>query len=790
MVTGVKGRDALRGPAGWRLVALAVALAAVLPAGASAATATFTARGSVEQVQLTGAEPGAKLTLVDKRGKKVERKTAGSLGGIVFRHIEPGGGYLVKQGSAKTDRFRVLSDKSAPPDPSIYDQSMPGSGYGYLTTRDGTKLAVNTYLPGPVEAGPYPTLIEYSGYGYANPNGGESSIQPIAALLGYAVVDVNMRGTGCSGGAFDFFETLQGLDGYDVIETVARQPWVLNNKVGMLGVSYGGISQLFVAKTRPPSLSAITPLSVIDSTQTTLYPGGVLNTGFALEWAMDRVDDSQPASPTTGQSWAWERIENGDEICKENQQLHPEAVNLLGKIERNQYYKPKVADPLAPVTFVKKIDVPVFMACQWTDEQTGGHCPTLAAQFTGTDRKWFTFTNGVHTDSLDPATFNRWYDFIELYVAGRKPRENPAMAAAPVLYEAVLGVHGVTLPHDPIQDEPDYASALAAFEALPQVRILFDNGAGSNVPGNPVPGFEQSFAKWPVPGTKARSLFLDARRQARLQAPVERRQGQVQRQPDGAAADRLHRRHGRRPERPLDRDPAVRLDPEPGRDGRELRDLAAVREHDRARRRRTAPLGAIGGQAGRPAGDRLRGPARRQGDLRPERLAARRPEQARPGEEHQARAGAGPAKARQAGPVGDQVDQGDGPALLPGPRLPRRVGDPGDRERRRRRPAGLGLRRGEAVRKREGDDRALAGDAVEAAAAGRRRRCPDRPAALPGPARRALPRLRAVREPQLAAALVAPGYSDAGHSNSLRGGGPGRSFVAPSGRRPSKMICR
>ena len=93
---------------------------------------------------------------------------------------------------------------------------------------------------------------------------------------------------------------------------------------------------------------------------------------------MDRVDDSQPASPTTGQAWAWERIEEGDEICKENQQLHPEAVNLLAKIERNQYYKPKVADPLAPVTFVHKIDVPVFMACQWTDEQTGGHCPTLA----------------------------------------------------------------------------------------------------------------------------------------------------------------------------------------------------------------------------------------------------------------------------------------------------------------------------------------------------------------------------------------------------------------------------
>ena len=73
---------------------------------------------------------------------------------------------------------------------------------------------------------------------------------------------------------------------------------------------------------------------------------------------------------------------------------------------------PEVADPLSPITFVDKIKVPVFMACQWTDEQTGGHCPTLAERFTGTDRKWFTFTNGTHVDSLDPETFNRWYDFL------------------------------------------------------------------------------------------------------------------------------------------------------------------------------------------------------------------------------------------------------------------------------------------------------------------------------------------------------------------------------------------
>ena len=100
--------------------------------------------------------------------------------------------------------------------------------------------------------------------------------------MGFAVVDVNMRGTGCSGGAFDYFEPLENLDAYDVIETIAHQPWVLHHKVGMLGISYGGISQLFAAQLQPPALEAIAPLSVLDATATTLYPGGILNTGFAV----------------------------------------------------------------------------------------------------------------------------------------------------------------------------------------------------------------------------------------------------------------------------------------------------------------------------------------------------------------------------------------------------------------------------------------------------------------------------------------------------------------------------
>ena len=68
---------------------------------------------------------------------------------------------------------------------------------------------------------------------------------------------MNIRGTGCSGGSFEFFEPSQLLDGYDMIEAIAAQPWVLGNQVGMVGISYPGISQLFVASTQPPSLAAI-----------------------------------------------------------------------------------------------------------------------------------------------------------------------------------------------------------------------------------------------------------------------------------------------------------------------------------------------------------------------------------------------------------------------------------------------------------------------------------------------------------------------------------------------------
>ena len=498
------------------MLAALVVTCALVGAGAAQAKshfvrATFSAHGSAEQVYATGARPRSPLRLVDRRRHVVTSARADALGGILFRKVKPGRGYRVSQsthGGVAQSALTVFSDRSAPPSTRFFHQRIPTSGYGYLTTRDGIKLAIDVRLP--AGRGPYPTLVEYSGYGYADPAGAQNGIAQIANLLGFAVVDVNMRGTGCSGGAYDYFEALQNLDGYDVIETVAHQPWVLHHKVGLMGISFGAISQLFVAQTDPPDLAGIAPLSTIDNSGALLRVGGILNTGFTVGFVKDRVHDALPASPTGGQAWAFERVQQGDATCRSNQILHGEAADLLKEVKDNPFWVPAVADPIAPITFVNKIKAPVYLACQFTDEQTGGHCPALANHFTGTRLKWFTFENGVHADSLDPATFMRWFDFLKLFVARQAPRMPAATRAlAPLLYQTAFGVSGVNFPADPIQQEPSYAAALAAFKRLPSVRILFDNGAGAR-PVQPVDAFEHSFSRFPIPGTEARSWYLAA----------------------------------------------------------------------------------------------------------------------------------------------------------------------------------------------------------------------------------------------------------------------------------------
>lgn len=475
-----------------------------------AAAATYAAHGSVEQLYVTGAAPGMALELVDARGDVVATGTADAQGSLIFRNVAAGRGYAVVSGYP--DEFAASNVVEAtrpddPPDPSFYtSQTLQAPGYGYLTTRDGTKLAYNVVLPGPPENGPYPTVVEYSGYDPANPDAPEPGML-LATALGYAAVGVNMRGTGCSGGAFDFFETLQSTDGYDLIEIVAAQPWVKHNAVGMVGISYPGITQLFVAQTNPPHLAAIAPLSVISDTgRGILRPGGILNNGFAVDWARGRQNDARPG----GQPWSQKRMDEGDQVCIDNMRLRGQTPDILAKIAENAFYVPAVADPVSPITFVHKIRTPVFLAGAWQDEQTGGYFPNMLANFSGTERFHFTITNGNHVEALDPAIFTRWTEFLDLYVAREIPLVRESLPGfLLILAQQAFGTSDLRVEAPRFTDVASYEEALDRFESEPRVRILLDNGSGGT-PGAPIFGTELLFDEYPIPGTEPAIYYLDA----------------------------------------------------------------------------------------------------------------------------------------------------------------------------------------------------------------------------------------------------------------------------------------
>jgi uncharacterized protein len=504
------------------LLAVAAVAGLVMPeAGAERAprspAAPLTVQGSVRQVAVTGAAPGIGLALVDATGRTRARGTTDGTGALLLRDVVPGPGYRIEgPDGLRSSPVRVADDR--PPPHSFFTAQHLVDGYGYVTTRDGTKLAVNVRLPGPIDGGPYPTVVEYSGYDPANPDGNQAAMR-LAQTLGYATVGVNMRGTGCSGGAWEYFEPLQALDGYDAVEAIAAQPWVAHGKVGMVGISYSGITQLFVAATRPPHLAAITPLSVIaDTYRGVLYPGGILNTGFAVPWAQDRQSDARP-SPAGGQGWARRRIAAGDATCAADQALRGQTPDVLREIRADAYYSPARLDHVTPTTFADRIDVPTFLAGSWQDEQTGGYWPALVDHFDPSVALKVTITNGTHAEPFGPDIITRWAEFLDFYVARRVPRI-PAVARANAAggYVALTGVP-LQLPPDRFGGETDFDAALARYQAEPRVRILFDNGAGGPAPGAPVAAFEAEFPAWPPPAAKTRSLYLGAHGALQSRAP-------------------------------------------------------------------------------------------------------------------------------------------------------------------------------------------------------------------------------------------------------------------------------
>jgi putative CocE/NonD family hydrolase len=230
---------------------------------------------------------------------------------------------------------------------------------GYLTVRDGTELAFEVVRP--AAEGQYPTLLTYDGYA-----AGTSPDPGYAARYlpkGYALVGLSVRGTGCSGGEFDFFQPSEGPDGFEMVEWIARQAWSTGS-VGMVGKSYPGITQLFVAETRPPHLSAVAPGHYYaDAYRDVAFPGGILNYAFAALWSFI-AQPGPGVQATPGEVFA------GDQTCARHLDKHPRNLRMNPFLQAQEH---PFDDPLiqnrSPLSDLGRIDVPVYTALAWQDEQ-------------------------------------------------------------------------------------------------------------------------------------------------------------------------------------------------------------------------------------------------------------------------------------------------------------------------------------------------------------------------------------------------------------------------------------
>ena len=503
-----------------------------------AAEATFETRPSMGQVTVTGTEAGTEITLFDQSGQAVESSETDSDGALIFREVEPGT-YRVATSDGDdqvaSGEIVVPTEEESLPEQDFYEGQTLEPGYTYIETRDGTQLSASVYLPGPIDEGPYPTVVEYSGYDPAKPGSNllednadklaelgldadelcttleflcNAPAQPssiIAIAMGYAVVSVNVRGTGCSGGAYDYFEPLQVLDGYDVVETVAAQDWVYDNKVGMVGLSYPGISQLFVARSQPPSLAAITPLSVMDDTvRGLLSPGGLFNEGFALTWADEVLTKAEPY----GQGWEQALVDEGDTICEENQKLRGQNVDVTELALSFDHYPKELGDWYNPTLFAKDINVPVFLTGAFQDEQTGGRFGHLWDAFENAPVVRFTLWNGAHADGYAPMNLSEWKAFLDLYVADQLPTMPAVMnLLAPVLMGDVFGAE-LALEPVPYSEYATVEEARAAYEAEKPVRLILESGGDPDQPGAPGGTVEFRFDQWPPVDVAALPFYL------------------------------------------------------------------------------------------------------------------------------------------------------------------------------------------------------------------------------------------------------------------------------------------
>lgn len=280
----------------------------------------------------------------------------------------------------------VVGGTTPPPDaPPINEGTV--RKWGYLTLPNGNRMRYTVLLPN--AKGPFPVLIEYDGYG----SGVVPDEAPNWLREGYAVVGLNVPGTGCSSGEDQVFDATVGAAGAFAVEWAAKQQWS-TGKVGMVGYSYPGYNQLWVAAQRPAGLVAIAPgKNVTDPYRDVGYPGGIQNIGFPAAWwgQFPRIwsTAAEDAARLDGDTECAQTVRDNMEKIK-----RPD-IDLVAWLDNDPHYGARYMKKSA-FLITDKIIIPTLGTQSWQDEQVGprmGYYEDTIAS----DKMWLISSNGLHS---------------------------------------------------------------------------------------------------------------------------------------------------------------------------------------------------------------------------------------------------------------------------------------------------------------------------------------------------------------------------------------------------------